>query len=128
MVILPGLIRSFTVKENHIGSSFWEILCCRQKKLITFYDRICKTCFLDNVILVYLGHRGEGGCQVLGWEVLQEERIYQGVGWWLCRSCCHERYRQVILCSICQEVYLSILLKMHLCILKIKRVPKLFHY
>ena len=35
-----GPIRSFTLKENHIGSAVSEILCYRQKKLTTLYNRI----------------------------------------------------------------------------------------
>ena len=35
-----GPIRSFTLKENHIGSAVSEILRYRQKKLITLYIRI----------------------------------------------------------------------------------------
>ena len=37
---ITGLIRSFTVKENHIGSAISEILRYRQKMLTTLYNRI----------------------------------------------------------------------------------------
>ena len=36
----PGPIRCFTVKENRIGSAVREILCYRQEKLTTLYNRI----------------------------------------------------------------------------------------
>ena len=37
---ISGSIRSFTVKENQIGSAVSEILRYRQKKLTTLYNRI----------------------------------------------------------------------------------------
>ena len=37
---IEGPVRSFTVKENHIGLAVSEILRYRQKKLTALYNRI----------------------------------------------------------------------------------------
>ena len=42
---IPGPIRSFTVKENHLGSVVSKILHYRQKKLTTLYNRINNSAF-----------------------------------------------------------------------------------
>ena len=51
----PGPMRSYTVKENHIGSAVSEILRYRQKKLANLWNRI-NTIIIFNPLmkLIYL--------------------------------------------------------------------------